>query len=250
MSREPRDAPQFYLTAPSPCPYLPGVEERKVFTHLVGRRAAALNDMLTQTGFRRSQTIAYRPACEQCRACVSVRVLVEDFAPTRNMRRVAEVNADLIGYMGPPKPTAEQYSLFRAYLETRHPDGGMADMSVLDYSMMIEDSHIDTHVIEYRRRGPDHFITKRGEGKLYAACLTDKLADGLSMVYSFFDPDEGRRSLGSYMILDHIEKARKLGLPHVYLGYWVEGSKKMAYKGRYLPQERLGMDGWRRVERG
>ena len=249
MSREPRDAPQFYLTAPSPCPYLPGMEERQVFTHLVGRRAAALNDMLTQTGFRRSQTIAYRPACEQCRACVSVRVLVNDFEPTASMRRVSEVNADLIGSMGAPKPSAEQYSLFRAYLETRHPDGGMADMSVLDYSMMIEDSHINTHVIEYRHRGPDHFITQRGDGPLYAACLTDQLADGLSMVYSFFDPDEGRRSLGAFMILDHIEKARRLGLPHVYLGYWVEGSKKMAYKGRYLPQERLGMDGWRRFER-
>ncbi|HYC26350.1 MAG TPA: arginyltransferase [Roseiarcus sp.] len=249
MSREPRDGPQFYLTAPSPCPYLPGMEERKVFTHLVGRRAAPLNDLLTQTGFRRSQTIAYRPACEQCRACVSVRVLVDDFEPTPSMRRVREVNSDLIGAMGAPKPSAEQYSLFRAYLEARHPDGGMADMSVLDYSMMIEDSHINTHVIEYRRRGPDHFITQRGEGRLFAACLTDQLVDGLSMVYSFFDPDERRRSLGAFMILDHIEKARRLRLPHVYLGYWVEGSKKMTYKGRYLPQERLGMDGWRRFER-
>jgi len=165
------------------------------------------------------------------------------------MRRVREVNSDLIGAMGAPKPSAEQYSLFRAYLEARHPDGGMADMSVLDYSMMIEDSHINTHVIEYRRRGPDHFITQRGEGRLFAACLTDQLVDGLSMVYSFFDPDERRRSLGAFMILDHIEKARRLRLPHVYLGYWVEGSKKMTYKGRYLPQERLGMDGWRRFER-
>jgi arginyl-tRNA--protein-N-Asp/Glu arginylyltransferase len=249
VSREPRDAPQFYLTAPSPCPYLQGMEERKVFTHLVGRRAAALNDMLTQTGFRRSQTIAYRPACEQCRACVSVRVIVNDFQPTASMRRIAAANADLIGAIGPAKPTAEQYSLFRAYLEARHPDGGMADMSVLDYSMMIEDSHIDTRVIEYRRRGPDHFITKRGEGPLYAACLTDQLADGLSMVYSFFDPDEDRRSLGAFMILDHIEKARSLGLPHVYLGYWVEGSRKMAYKAAYLPQERLGLNGWVRVYR-
>jgi arginyl-tRNA--protein-N-Asp/Glu arginylyltransferase len=249
VTKEPRDAPQFYLTAPSPCPYLPGMEERKVFTHLVGRRATALNDMLTQTGFRRSQTIAYRPACEQCRACVSVRVLVDDFRPSANMRKIAARNSDLIGAISPAKPSAEQYSLFRAYLDHRHPDGGMADMSVLDYSMMVEDSHIDTKIVEYRRKGPDHFITHRGEGRLHGACLTDQLADGLSMVYSFFDPDEERRSLGAFMILDHIEKARRLGLPHVYLGYWVEGSKKMAYKGRYLPQERLGMDGWKRVER-
>src|SRR5271155_3806692 len=125
--------------------------ERKVFTHLVGKRAAALNDMLTQTGFRRSQTIAYRPACENCRACVSVRVLVDDFRPSASQRRTLRANADLIGAMTPAKPTGEQYGLFRAYLDERHPDGGMADMSVLDYSMMIEDSHIDTFITEYRR---------------------------------------------------------------------------------------------------
>ena len=178
-----------------------------------------------------------------------MRVVVEDFRPSASQRRVLRDNADLIGSIEPAKPTGEQYSLFRSYLDERHPDGGMADMSVLDYSMMVEDSHIDTKIIEYRRKGPDHFITHRGEGRLYGACLTDQLADGLSMVYSFFDPEEERRSLGAFMILDHIEKARRLRLPHVYLGYGVEGSKKMAYKGRYLPQERLGMDGWKRVER-
>jgi arginyl-tRNA--protein-N-Asp/Glu arginylyltransferase len=237
VTREVRDAPQFYLTAPSPCPYLPGMSERKVFTHLVGKRAAALNDMLTQTGFRRSQTIAYRPACENCRGCVSVRVVVRDFKPSASQRRILRENADLIGSIEPAKPTGEQYSLFRSYLDERHPDGGMADMSVLDYSMMVEDSHIDT------------VITGRGEGPLVAACLTDRLADGLSLVYSFYAPEASRRSLGAFVILDHIEKARRLGLPHVYLGYWVEGSKKMAYKGAYLPQERLGLNGWVRIER-
>jgi len=223
--------------------------ERKVFTHLVGKRAAALNDMLTQTGFRRSQTIAYRPACENCRGCVSVRVLVEDFAPNATQLRVRRRNADLIGATAPAKPTPEQYSLFRDYLDSRHPDGGMADMSVLDYSMMVEDSHIDTVVTEYRQRGPDTPIHGRGEGPLIAACLTDRLADGLSLVYSFYDPAMAKRSLGAYVILDHIEKARRMRLPHVYLGYWVEGSRKMAYKGAYLPQERLGLNGWMRVER-
>lgn len=249
MTREARDAPQFYLTAPSPCPYLPGMLERKVFTHLVGKRAAALNDMLTQTGFRRSQTIAYRPACENCRGCVSVRVLVDDFKPSASQRRILRENGDLIGHMAPPKPTSEQYSLFRAYLDERHPDGGMADMSVLDFSMMVEDSHIDTVVTEYRPRGPDTAITGRGQGPLIAACLTDRLADGLSLVYSFYATEALNRSLGAYVILDHIEKARAMGLPHVYLGYWVEGSRKMAYKGAYLPQERLGLSGWVRVER-
>jgi arginyl-tRNA--protein-N-Asp/Glu arginylyltransferase len=152
--------------------------------------------------------------------------------------------------MEPAKPTGEQYSLFRSYLDERHPDGGMADMSVLDYSMMVEDSHIDTVITEYRPRGIDTFITGRGEGPLLAACLTDRLADGLSLVYSFYAPDAANRSLGAFVIMDHIEKARRLGLPHVYLGYWVEGSKKMAYKGAYLPQERLGLNGWVRIERG
>ena len=153
MTRELRDAPQFYLTAPSTCPYLPGMMERKVFTHLVGKRAIGLNDTLTQTGFRRSQTIAYRPACENCRACVSVRVLVDEFAPSASQRRVLRANADLAGELASAKPTGEQYSLFRDYLDARHPDGGMADMSMLDYSMMVEDSHIDTVLAEYRRRG-------------------------------------------------------------------------------------------------
>ena len=248
MTREPRDAPQFYLTAPSPCPYLPGRDERKVFTHLVGRKSPALNDSLTQSGFRRSQTIAYRPACEMCRACVSVRVLVEEFELSRNLRRVRDLNADLIGAVASARASSEQYSLFRTYLDPRHADGGMADMSVLDYTMMIEDSHVNTQVIEYRRRGPDSSINGRGEGPLIAVALTDVLADGLSMVYSFYDPDLTDRSLGTFMILDHLRRAHRQGLPHLYLGYWVEGSRKMTYKARFLPQERLGMGGWMRVD--
>ena len=247
MTREVRDAPQFYLTAPSPCPYLPGQQERKIFTHLVGKRAASLNDLLTQTGFRRSQTIAYRPACESCRACVSVRVMVDDFKPNASQRRAIRANADLVGGFVPPKPTNEHFALFRAYLDARHPEGGMADMSSLDFAMMVEDTHIDTQLVEYRaRRARDD---EAGAGPVYAVCLTDRLADGLSLVYSFYAPHHPRRSLGAFVILDHIEKARALGLPHVYLGYWVEGSKKMGYKAAYLPQERLGLHGWTRVER-
>ncbi|KZE35875.1 arginyltransferase [Chelatococcus daeguensis] len=244
MTTQPRDAPQFYLTAPSACPYLPGREERKVFTHLIGRRAAEINDILTQGGFRRSQTIAYRPACEHCKACVSVRIVVDAFRPGRNLKRVLRANADLVGAMGEPIPTSEQYSLFRHYLEARHSDGGMVDMTMLDYAMMVEDSHVPTRLVEYRRRGPDTGINGRGTGDLVGVALTDVLGDGLSMVYSFYDPDDGERSLGSFMILDHIAKARRLGLPYVYLGYWVEGSRKMAYKARFLPQERLYPQGW------
>ena len=247
MTRQFTDNPQFYLTAPSPCPYLAGRMERKVFTHLVGDRAAALNDILTQGGFRRSQNIAYRPACENCRACVSVRVVVDAFDWRRSFRRALKRNADLVGTEIPSAPSSEQYALFRRYLDARHTEGGMADMSVLDYAMMVEDTHVDTLVVEYRRRGPDTAINDRGTGPLFGVALTDRLSDGLSMVYSFYDPDRVERGLGTFMVLDHIRRARALGLPYVYLGYWVEGSRKMGYKARFQPQEHLGPRGWERV---
>jgi len=242
LTSEPRDPPQFYLTSPAPCPYLPGREERKVFTHLVGRRAAVLNDALTHSGFRRSQTIAYRPACESCKACVSVRIVCSEFSPNRTQKKILARNADLFGDLGPARADVEQFRLFRSYLDSRHSDGGMADMAMLDYGMMIEDSHVESRMALYRQP-PD----KNGPGQIAACCLTDMLEDGLSMVYSFYDPALSRRSLGAYMILDHIEKAKNLGLPHLYLGYWVEGSRKMDYKAQYLPQERLGPGGWTRV---
>ena len=246
MTQHPTQSPQFFLTAPSPCPYLEGQFERKVFTHLVGDKASEMNDLLTQGGFRRSQNIAYRPACENCRACVSVRILAQEFEPSRNMRRVTQHNADLVGVMHDAEPSTEQYSLFRAYLDARHRKGGMSDMTVLDYAMMVEDTHVDTKIIEYRRRGPDTFITGKGQGALVAVALTDKMADGLSMVYSYFDPDLDERSLGTFMILDHIQRAKAMVLPHVYLGYWVNGSRKMNYKMRFMPQEHLGPKGWER----
>ena len=246
MTSHPRDAPQFYLTAPSPCPYLPGRQERKVFTHIVGRRAREINEVLTQGGFRRSQTIAYRPACEGCRACISVRVLAGEFALSASMKRVLRLNRDLVGTVLPNQPTPEQYGLFRRYLEARHSGGGMADMTALDYAMMVEDSHVETRLVEYRRRGPDTAIHGRGGGELVAVCLIDELSDGLSMVYSFFDPDLAARSIGTFLILDHIARAKASALPYLYLGYWVPGSRKMAYKERFTPQERLLSSGWTR----
>jgi len=249
LSVEIRDSPQFYLTAPSPCPYIRGKQERKVFTHLIGDRAVRLNDLLTHGGFRRSQTIAYRPACENCRACVSVRVPVKDFDWVKSFRRVERINRDVVAEMRAATPTSEQYSTFRAYLDIRHSDGGMADMTVLDYAMMVEDSHVTTRLVEYRLQGDDAPRNKHGEGPLVAVSLTDVLADGLSMVYSFYEPECIDRSLGTLMILEHIRRASAMGLPYVYLGYWVDGSQKMAYKARFLPQERLGPKGWDRVER-
>ena len=245
MTQHSTKTPQFFLTSPSPCPYLHGEMERKVFTHLVGEKAPDLNDLLTQGGFRRSQNIAYRPACETCRACVSVRILTDEFQPTKNMRRLVKLNDDLIGTENQGEPTSEQYSLFRSYLDSRHKNGGMSDMTVLDYAMMVEDSHVETKIIEYRRRGADSFVTGKGEGPLVAVALSDRMADGYSMVYSFFDPEEERRSLGTWMILDHIEHAAELGLPHLYLGYWIKNSQKMDYKRRFRPLEVLEAGNWR-----
>jgi arginine-tRNA-protein transferase len=170
--------------------------------------------------------------------------VVEDFVPSRSMRRIAQRNADVSGEMRNAVPSSEQYSVFRGYLDQRHRDGGMADMTVLDYAMMVEDSHVETRMVEYRLQ-PD---SGRRAGPLIAVALTDLLSDGLSMVYSFFDPDHEARSLGTLMILDHIKRAKQMGLPYVYLGYWVRGSRKMDYKSRFLPQERLMSQGWMRAE--
>lgn len=248
MTRHALDTPQFYLTAPSPCPYLEGRQERKVFTHLVGEKAVQVNDMLSQGGFRRSQNIAYRPACEGCKACISIRVVVDDFKMTKSMRRVDRIRDQLIATQQPPSPTSEQFSLFRKYLDDRHTEGGMAEMTSLDYAMMVEDTHVNTMMIEYRRRRPDSSITQRGDGPLVAVALTDVLANGLSMVYSFYDTESEFDSLGTFIILEHIRMARKMGLPYVYMGYWVAGSSKMDYKRRFRPQEHLTLTGWSRQD--
>lgn len=245
MNTQTAPSPQFYLTAPATCPYLPQEMERKVFTHMVGERAPELNDLLTQGGFRRSQNIAYRPACESCRACVSVRIVAGEFSPTRSMRRILALNSDVVSTEYPAEPSSEQYSLFRRYLDHRHQKGGMSDMSVLDYAMMVEDTHVNTKIIEYRLKVEGDGIGK-AKGPLISAALTDKMGDGLSMVYSYFDPDLADRSLGTFMILDHIRKVKDRGLPHVYLGYWVKGSRKMDYKTKFLPQEHLMAQGWER----
>ncbi len=239
MSIERRNFPQFFITAPSPCPYLPGRVERKVFTHLVGQDARSLNTQLSQGGFRRSQNIAYRPACDGCGACVSVRVPVNTFEANRSLRRTLKANADVTSTVTRSEATSEHYSLFRGYIDSRHGDGGMADMTVLDFSAMVDDNFVDSRLVEYRIRGGEE------DGRLVGAVLIDILGDGISMIYSFYDPEESRRSLGSFMILDNIARVKRLGLPYLYLGYWVRGSRKMDYKARFLPQERLTADGWR-----
>jgi leucyl-tRNA---protein transferase len=218
---------------------MPGRLERKVFTHLVGHEARALNTHLSQTGFRRSQNIAYRPACDGCQLCVSIRVPVNSFDFSRGFRRNLKANADLSARVIQPRATNEHYSLFRDYVDTRHSDGGMADMTVLDFSAMVDESVVDTRLIEFRKGA-----SSIHQGELKAVAMIDVLDDGLSMIYSFYDPQEAQRSLGTFMILDTILRVRKLGLKYLYLGYWVRGSNKMDYKARFLPQERLYPDGW------
>ena len=226
-------APQFYVTAPQPCPYLEGRMERKLFTALQGDQAQRLNDALSKQGFRRSQNVLYRPSCAECSGCMSARIRVADFVPSRTQRRILKAAQHLRRNATSPWATEAQFALFRRYLDARHADGGMADMDVFEFAAMIEETPIKTRVIEYTRATEDE---PRGN-ELAAVSLTDVFDDGLSMVYSFFDPDLMDLSLGTFAILDHIAIAREAGLPYVYLGYWVPGSRKMGYKAAFSALE-------------
>jgi arginine-tRNA-protein transferase len=220
-------APQFYVTAPQPCPYLDGRMERKLFTALHGDGAEELNNALSKQGFRRSQNVLYRPSCAECSACMSARIRVADFEPSRSQRRTQKRNARLVRRATSPWATEDQYDLFRRYLDGRHAEGGMADMDMFEFAAMVEETPIRSRLIEYTDSEGCDTRTP------VAVSLTDILDDGLSMVYSFFEPGWERHSLGTYLILDHISIALELGLPYVYLGYWVPGSPKMAYKSRF-----------------
>lgn len=250
MTHPGKTAPRFYLTAEAPCPYLEGKLERKVFTHLLDVDANTINSMLTGAGFRRSQTIAYKPACDGCSACVSVRIPVDTFAPSTSQRRIIKKNTDLERVPREPIATEPQFELLHTYLQDRHANGGMSDMDEDDFSAMVEETTVDTLIFEYWTRSDPADETQEplGRQKLVGASVTDVIDDGLSMVYSFFDPSESARSLGSYMILDHVKKAREMGLPYVYLGYWIDDCRKMAYKAKYQPLEALTMDGWAPLE--
>ncbi|QQA44414.1 arginyltransferase [Pelagovum pacificum] len=223
-------APQFYVTAPQPCPYLEGRMERKLFTALQGESAEQLNDALSKQGFRRSQNVLYRPSCAECSACLSARIDVSRFAATKSQRRVLRRNAHLARRALAPWATEEQFDLFRDYLDSRHATGGMADMDIFEFAAMIEETPIRSRIIEYHDPAAPRGAPYEG---LEAVCLTDVLDDGLSLVYSFFDTEKEKSSLGTYVILDHIRLAQEMGLPYVYLGYWVPGSSKMGYKARF-----------------
>jgi len=211
-----------------------------VFTELSGPHASELNDALGRIGFRRSQSVAYRPSCAGCTACVSVRVVAQEFAANATQRKLLRRHSDLEVTACRPWATDEQYQLLRRYLAARHPGGGMAEMDESDYADMIEQSPVNSVIVEYREPS-----VNGAQGRLIGACLTDRQADGLSMIYSFFDTELAERpGLGNLIILDHILRARTAGLPYVYLGYWVKGSPRMEYKTRYRPMEMLGPRGW------
>jgi arginine-tRNA-protein transferase len=237
--------PRFFVTAPSACPYLDGRTERKVFTELRGADAGQLSEALSRIGFRRSQNVIYRPSCDGCRLCVSVRVLAREFKASSSQRRTSKQHADLDVTVHEPRTTSEQFSLLRRYLDARHPGGGMASMDAYDYADMVEQTPVDTLIIEYREP-PE---PGKRLGRLVGVCLTDRQSDGLSMVYSFYEPElETRKGLGNYIILEHIDRAKRLGLPYVYLGYWIDGCDRMNYKHRFKPLEALTPGGWERRE--
>jgi arginine-tRNA-protein transferase len=226
---------QFYTTGAAPCPYLEGRTERRVYT-LLRRHPQEREtfDRLSEAGFRRSQNLMYRPACPGCDACVPVRIPVLRFQPSRNERKVLHRNADLTLREAPAVPTSEHWELFHRYLDARHGDGGMAGMTRVDFETMVGDWAVSTLLLE--GRDPT--------GRLVAVSLTDRLSSGYSGVYKFYEPGLPHRSLGTWTILQLVEKARQDGLPFVYLGYWIAGSDKMDYKARFRPMERLTGGGW------
>ena len=228
----------FFSTAPLPCPYIEGRIERRVVTELVGRDANALHDQLSMAGFRRSHGICYVPACPTCDACVAVRVVVDEFKPGKSFKRILKRNADLTAEIVEPIATHEQYALFSDYQRARHQGGDMSKMDFLDYQALIEDTPVNTFVVEFRKPS----------GTLAAACLVDRLSDGPSAVYSFFDEAETDRGLGTYMILWLIDEAYGQELPYMYLGFWIDGCSNMSYKARFKPLERITPEGWVRMD--
>lgn len=229
---------EFYSTKLMNCPYLPDRKERKLLTELaVGADPQLTYDTLARYGFRRSHNWAYRTACPECSACVPVRMVVAEFQPTRSMRRCAQRHATWQAEPRPPVATDEQFELFSRYVKGRHGDGEMATMDYGQYRAMLEETTIDTAVVEFRH-----------SGRLVAGIIVDRVNDGLSAVYSFYDPDLASAGPGTYMVLWLIEETRRQSLPNMYLGYWVANCRKMDYKIRFRPLQALGDSGWRTLD--
>ena len=241
MRHELNRVPQFYVTAPQKCPYIKGKIERKLFTALYGRNTVNLNDELSLQGFSRSQKVLYRPLCSNCSACLSIRVKVNEFHYSKSQNRVINKNKKLIRVKKKPEATDEQFEIFKKYLNCRHLNGGMSDMDAHEFSSMIEETNVDSEIFEYWE------LKKDEKKQLIAVCLTDKNKDGLSMVYSFYDPKYNSQSLGKFMILDHINLTKSSNLDYLYLGYWIKDNLKMGYKSNYFPAEVFYKNQWKEI---
>ncbi|NRA87830.1 MAG: arginyltransferase [Rhizobiales bacterium] len=233
----------FYLTVEDPCSYLDGKVERKIFTKLNGKNATDYFEQLSQHGFRRSQNIAYIPACKACNACRSARIIINGFKFSKSQRRVLNKNKDLIRKIKPNHPSSQQYRLFNRYINARHSDGEMSNMGVMDFAKMIAESNVNTKLFEYYLPNEE-----TEEDTLVAVALTDIMSDGVSMVYSFFEPSLEKTSIGKYLILDHIRYSQENKLPYVYLGFYIDGSKSMEYKNQYQPQEQFDGTEWQKAD--
>ena len=231
----PLTALQFYLTAPYQCSYLPAQEARSQVATPGFLISSDVYSELIRQGFRRSGTFTYRPRCDGCIACVPVRVEVQAFDRSRSQRRVwKKYNPDISVH--PLEDKAEYFELYQRYQNARHPDGGMSRDSHDQYQKFLLQSHVDSMLVEFREHGILRMVS-----------IIDALDDGLSSVYTFFEPDLKQASLGTYNVLWQIELCRQLQVPYLYLGYWIKESRKMAYKANYQPLQGLIQGTWQSI---
>ena len=231
----PISALNFYLTAPYPCSYLPERQARSQVATPAFLINAPLYSQLVRHGFRRSGTITYRPRCDTCSACVQLRVQAREFKANRSQNRAWKQHAQLEATLHPLQDKTEYFELYQRYQHARHPEGGMDNTDHDAYQSFLLQSHVDTLLVEFR---------EPALGTLRMVSVIDLLSDGLSSVYTFYDPDLPRARFGVYNVLWQIELCRKLDLDFVYLGYWIENSRKMAYKTQYQPAQGLQNGEW------
>ena len=243
----------FYLTAPYPCSYLPDLQARSQVATPTFLINTPLYSELVRHGFRRSSAYIYRPRCDTCNACVQMRVVAKQFNPNRSQRRAWKEHADLRATLHPLEDKDEYYELYQRYQRARHRNGGMDNDDREAYKTFLLQSHIDTLLVEFRDP-PGHAqdrpfdLAQDRQGTLRMVSVIDLLNDGLSSVYTFFDPDVPRANYGVYNVLWQIELCKKLDLDYVYLGYWIKNSRKMSYKARYQPAEGLQNGTWQALK--